>query len=98
MSNVVRLFAQMNAEIAVSEHETGFSIAATSIVASTQQLSRTIKELSTLFDAVENAIDTVEDVATRTRFKQSTRVSREALSESMLKLSRQLGKIADNGA
>jgi hypothetical protein len=97
MSNVVRLFSRMNAEIALSKPEAGNSPAATDVLAaSTQQLANTVRELSRQFDAIESVISTIEDSETRKQLKQSTKLSRETLSEAMLKLSRQIVRIADH--
>jgi hypothetical protein len=87
----------MNAEIALSEPGAGISPAAPDILAaSTQLLANTVRELSRQFDAVENAIGTIKNSETRNQLRQSTKLSRETLSEAMLKLSRQIGRIADH--
>jgi hypothetical protein len=95
MGNVIRLFARRNDEFAPSEPETCFSTASTSILASSAQLVHAAKDLSKQFDAIENAIDTIDDAETRTRLKQSTKLSRETLSKAMLKLSQQIRKVVN---
>jgi hypothetical protein len=59
------------------------------------QLVHAAKDLSKQFDAIENAIDTIDDAETRTRLKQSTKLSRETLSKAMLKLSQQIRKVVN---
>ena len=91
MNNVVPLFARKNAEIVHSEPEAPIATAVTSIFASTGQLGHAVKELSKQFEAIENAIDTIDDTETRNRLKESTKLSRETLSKALLKLSQQIG-------
>ena len=59
-------------------------------MASRATLGHVVRELSKQFDAIENAINTIDDTETRNRFRQSTKLSRETLSEAMLKLSQQI--------
>jgi hypothetical protein len=51
------------------------------------------KELSRQFDAIQSAIDTIDDAETRIRLKQSTILSQEALLNAMLHLSQGMGKV-----
>jgi hypothetical protein len=90
MNNVVPLFVRKNAEIVLSEAETCISTAMTSCLASRATLGHVVRELSKQFDASENAINTIDDTETRNRLRQSTKLSRETLSEAMLKLSQQI--------
>jgi chromosome segregation ATPase len=94
-NNVIRLFARKGAGIVLSEPETRIATAVTTVLASSAQLDHTLKELSKHFDTIENAIDSIDDAETRNRLKQSTNLSRETLSEAMLKLSRQIGKLVN---
>jgi hypothetical protein len=64
-------------------------------LASSAQLVHAANDLSKQFDAIENAIDTIDDAETRTRLKQSTKLSRETLSKAMLKLSQQIRKVVN---
>jgi hypothetical protein len=91
MNNVVPLFARKNAEIVLSESEICISTAVTNILALTRRLGHTVKELSKQFEAIEAAIDTIDDTETRNRLKESTELSRETLSKAVLKLSQQIG-------
>ena len=93
MDNVIRIFAQKNNEIALSEPATDISPAMTGILASTEHLGQTVKDILKHFDAIENAIDTIEDAEKRSRLKQSTKMSKETLLKAMLQLTRQIEKI-----
>jgi hypothetical protein len=93
MNNVIRLFAQKNVEIVHSEPETRVAAAVTSVLASSAQLGRAVKELSKHSDEIEKSIDAIDDTETRSRLKQSTKLSRETLSKAILRLSRQIGKL-----
>jgi hypothetical protein len=53
------------------------------------------KALSRQFDEVESAINTIGDAETRTRLKQSTKLSQDALLKAMLDLSQQIGKVVN---
>jgi hypothetical protein len=66
----------------------------TAVLALNEQLSHKVKELSGHFDSIENAIDTVVDTATRTRLRESTKLSRETLSAAVFELSRQIETLA----
>ena len=80
MHNVIRLFAQKNVEIVHSEPETRVAAAVTSVLASSAQLGRAVKELSKHFDEIEKSIDAIDDTETRSRLKQSTKTkSRNAV-------------------
>jgi hypothetical protein len=96
MGNVIRLFARRNDEFAPSEPKTCFSTASTSILASSAQLVHVAEDLSKQFDAIKNAIDTIDDAETRTRLKQFTKLSQEALSKAMLNLSQQIQKVVNH--
>ena len=93
MNNVIKLSAQKNAEIVLSEPGTRIAAAVTSVLALNEQMSRKVKDLSKHFDSIENAIDTIDDTETRTRLRESINLSREAMSKAMLKLSRQIGTL-----
>jgi hypothetical protein len=97
MSNVVRLFSRTGTGIALSDPEASILPAAPDLLAaSTRQLARTVRKLLRQLDAIESAIGTIGDSETRIRLRQSTNLSRETLSEGLLKLSRQIGIIADH--
>jgi hypothetical protein len=64
--------------------------------ASNVKLIHAAAELSRQFDAIETAIETVEDAETRARLKQSAKQSRETLLKAMLKLSQQIEAIILN--
>jgi hypothetical protein len=52
-----------------------------------------LHELSKHFDAIEKAIDVIDDSKTRNRLKQSTKLSQETPLIAMLELSRQIGEL-----
>jgi hypothetical protein len=95
MNNVVRLFARKHTEIALSEPETHILEAVMRFLTSTGQLGQAVKKLSLEFDAMEIAIDTIDDIEARNRLTQSTKQSRETLSNAMLKLAQQMGKLVN---
>jgi hypothetical protein len=76
-----------------SKLETDASIATTSISTSDMQIVFAAKELSRQFDAIENAIDALHDSAARTRLRQSTKQSRDALLKELHNLSRQIQSV-----
>jgi hypothetical protein len=53
------------------------------------------KALSRQYDAVECAINTIGDAETRTRLKQSTKLSQDALLNAMLDMSQQISKVVN---
>jgi hypothetical protein len=64
-------------------------------LASRALLVHAAKDLSRQFYAIENAIDTLDDAETRTRLKQSAKLSRDALLKAMLNLSQQIQKVVN---
>ena len=97
MNNVIRLFARENAEIARFAPEAHSSTAVAEILASSARLGDISKALLKHFDAIEKAIETIDDTETRNRLKQSTKLKREALSNAMGELSQQIGKFVNFG-
>ena len=97
-NNVIRLFARKSAGIVLSEPEIRIATAVTTVLASRAQLHRRLKELSKHFDAIENAIDTIEHMETRTRLRESIKLSREAMSKAALQLTQQIGKLVGSQA
>jgi hypothetical protein len=95
MTNVVRLSDQKKAEIVLLEPKTCIAAATTGVMASTAQLNHTIRELLEQFAALDHAIDAIDDTETRIQLKPLTRLSRETLSEGLIKLSQEIRKIAD---
>jgi hypothetical protein len=93
MSNVIKLFVPKNVEIAPSEPEALIAAAVSNVSALAEHLSHKLNELSKDFDSIENAIETIEDIGTRTRLCESIKLSRESLLNAMLKLSRQIGTL-----
>jgi predicted ATPase len=93
MNKVVPLFAKKNAEILLSELETRIVTAVTSILAATGKLGYAVEDLSKQFEAIETAIDTVDDTETQNRLKELTKLSRETLSRALLKQSQQIGNL-----
>jgi Holliday junction resolvasome RuvABC DNA-binding subunit len=61
MNNVIRQFAQKDVEIVLSEQDTHIATALTNVLASIAQLGYMAKELSKHFDAIEKAIDVIDD-------------------------------------
>jgi hypothetical protein len=95
MNNVVRLFDRENVEPVLSEPER-IVTAATNVLAASAELDHAVKELSKRFDAIENAIASIgDDAETRSRLKQSTKLSREALLRAVLQLTQEIGKLVD---
>ncbi len=70
--------------------DTSVPAAKASMLDSGARLVHIAKELSRQFDAVESAIDTIGDAKTRTRMKQSMKLSQDALLEAMLTLSHRI--------
>jgi hypothetical protein len=66
--------------------------AVTNILAASAELDHAIKELSKRFDAIENAIASIDNVETRSRLKQSGRLSRETLFSATLQLTQVIGE------
>ena len=93
MNNVIRLFAPAHAEMPSSESETRISTAVAEVLAVAEKLGPAIKTLSRNFNAMEASIDTVDDMEARTRHLQSIKRSREALSNALLNLIQQIGKL-----
>jgi hypothetical protein len=96
MGNAIRLLTRRNSDFSPSEPETCVSTATTSILASRAKLVHAAKDLSRQFDAIENAIDTIDDAKTRTRLKQSAKLSRNTLLKAMVNLSQQIQKVANH--
>jgi hypothetical protein len=95
MANVIRLSTRRNGDITASEPETPVATAKTSMLESGARLIDIAKELSRQFDAVENAINTIGDAEARTRLKQSTKLSRDALLEALLDLSQRICEVVN---
>ncbi|MGA9087663.1 MAG: hypothetical protein WB420_00975 [Bradyrhizobium sp.] len=95
MTNVVRLFASRNPKPGLVEPETSITSALEMFLASTAQLEPAIGKLWQQCDAIENAIDAIEDKEARNRLKQSAKLNRETLSKELLKLSQEIEKIAE---
>jgi methyl-accepting chemotaxis protein len=93
MTNVIRLFSRKKVELVPPEPETSIVAAVTTVLALNEQLSQKVKELSGHFDSIENAIDRVDDTATRTRLRETTKLSREALSAAVSELTRQIATL-----
>jgi hypothetical protein len=91
MNNVVRLFDRQNVETVLSEPERILT-AVTNILAASTELDHAVKELSKRFDAIENAIASIDNVETRSRLKQSSRLSRETLFGATLQLTQVIGE------
>jgi hypothetical protein len=87
MNNVVQLVGQEKI-VGPSTPDTIVIFAVTSILASHADLALTIKALSEHLDALDQITDALSDSATRARFKQEARRSRESLTNAMLNLSR----------
>jgi hypothetical protein len=92
MGDVIRLFARRDGDVPPSEPETSVSAATTSMLGSGARLIHLAKRLSRDFNAVENALDTIGDVQTRTLLKQSIELSRDALLKAILDLSQHIRK------
>jgi hypothetical protein len=91
MSNVFQLFGKKK-NWNPSNPDPGVTIAIADILASSAHLGRTIKELSTHFDAVDRIIDAIGDPKTRNSYKQSMKLSRETLTHAANELSQQICK------
>jgi ATP-dependent Clp protease ATP-binding subunit ClpA len=65
-------------------------------IAYTTSLVHAAKDLSRQFDAIENAIDTIDDVEIRTRLKHSAKLSRATRLKAMLNLSNQIQKVVNH--
>lgn len=90
MSNVVRPVRRKNAKAVLSKSAIRVAAAQTRLFARSEELSQAVKELSTRFDSIENALDTMGDAEVRTRLREQIRRSREAMSNAVLELSRQI--------
>jgi hypothetical protein len=96
MNNVIELFSRKNKKSVAgppSETDTSISTNLTSIMALTGQLGGAVKDVLKHFDAIENAIDTIDDTETRNRLKRTTELSREAMLKAVLQLALQIGKL-----
>jgi hypothetical protein len=91
MNNVVRLFR--NKVDGVPSKPVGIATAVMNIFVANVDLARAFKELSERFDAIENAIASIDDAVTRSTLREPTRFSREALSTAVLQLTQQIGKL-----
>jgi hypothetical protein len=93
MTNVVRLFATKNDETASLDPERSLDSTIERFLAASAELRLAVEELSNRFDAIEKAIDTIDDADTRTRLRQSIALSRETLLMATLKLSQEIEKL-----
>jgi hypothetical protein len=93
MNNVIRLVARKGADAVPSAPDNRIAAALTSVLATREQLSQKVQEFSKEFDAIENAIDTIEDLETRTRLRQTIKLCREAMSKAVLELTQRIGAL-----
>ncbi len=93
MNNVIQLFGRKN--IAPSRSKSGVATAVTNVLVSSAQLDYAVKRLSTLFDAIEHTVDGVGDTDIRRPLKHTTKLSRDALSDALLKLSQDIQKLLE---
>ena len=92
MSNVFQLVRQQKQDSALNPNA-DLTISVAEILASSAHLGRSIKELSKHFDAVERNIEALRDMEVRNKYKQSIKLSREALTSATNELSRQIRKL-----
>lgn len=91
MDNVIRLFDQENVERVLPKPER-VATAVTNILAANAELDHAVKELSKHFDAIENAIASIDDAQTKIRLEQSSKLSRETLLSATLQLTQMIGE------
>jgi hypothetical protein len=92
MNNVIQLFDRKNVVSVPSKSERG-ATAEAKVFASSARLDIAIKSVSKLFDAVEIAIDSIDDPESRSRLRRSTKMNRTTLSNAALKLSQYVGAL-----
>ena len=93
MSNVIQLFEPKNVRHPPAP-DTSATIAATNILASNTQLARSIGELSFHIEAIDRAIDAIDDIDSRTRLKGMLRLACERLANLVLRQSQETGRLA----
>jgi hypothetical protein len=91
MNNVVRLFDQKNFEIGFSESDR-ITTAGTNALAASAKLADAVKELSKSFNAIEQAIASIDDAETKSRFKQPIKRSQEASLRALIQMVQEIGK------
>jgi histidinol dehydrogenase len=93
MNNSIRLFDQGNVEHGLPKPER-IATAVTNILVANAELEGAVKELSKRFDAMEIAIASIDDAEARSRYKQSSKLSRETLLSAMRRLTQVIGELA----
>ena len=66
--------------------------AATNILIANAELDRAVKELSTRFAAMENAVASIDDAETRIRLELAAKLTRHTLLSAILELNRVVGE------
>lgn len=97
MKTVIRLFDGKNLKSVPSGPEGRVATEATIFLASSSKLDDAVKELSVRLDAFEHIIDGIDDTEIRNPLKHKAKLSRDALSGSLLKLSQEVRKLLKVG-
>ena len=92
MSNVIQLFEPIVGHPPAPE--TSATIAAINILASNTQLAHSIEELSIHIEAIDRAIDAVDDIDSRTQLKGMLRLACERLANLVLSQSQEIARLA----
>jgi hypothetical protein len=94
MDNVVRLFDRKGFKPVLS-NPVRIVTTVTNVLVANAELHQAIAELSKHFDAIENAITSIDDAEAGSRPRQSTTLSRETLLRAKLQLTKQIGKLIE---
>jgi hypothetical protein len=92
MNNVIRLFDRKNAASVDSKPERS-ATAAANVLSSSAKLDLAIRSVSKLFDAVEIAIDSIDDPKARSGLRHSAKLNRVTLSNAVLRFSQHLATL-----